>query len=237
MAGKRSSPRKRAISEVENVSPARKRVNIEAKSPKTAIRDASEALIEAIKQAEEVHLHLAKDGLITSQTKNPKGAARKGGKAIAAVPESGDFEFEKDDSSGLPYVYIVLEKSLLNSTEEVGDEVLKTFASLDDANNFVRNHCADNAERDDPDAIFDEAMSPDGRISWSYEDESGYGTQLRIEKCKVNRPGSVPARNWGRPIGEPCPEKEESEEESSSEDDEFRRYEKEIEFRTHRYRY
>ncbi|KAE9377720.1 hypothetical protein N431DRAFT_434865 [Stipitochalara longipes BDJ] len=232
MAGKRSSPRKRPLNEAENSSPARKRVNIEAKSPKTAIRDASEALIEAIKQAEEVHLHQARDILKLSQTRNSKEALRKDRKP---VPESAGFEFEKNKSSGLPYVYIVLEKSLVNSTEELGEEVLGTFTTLEDANN-LRNHCAENAERDDPDAIFEEAMSADGRISWSYEDESGDGTQLRIENCIVNAPGSVPAQDWGRPIGEPCPEKEDSGEESS-EDDEFRRYEQEIEFRTHRYRY
>ena len=53
----------------------------------------------------------------------------------------------------------------------------------------------------------------------------------------INGPGSVPIQDWGRPIGEPCPEKEESEEESSLEDDEFRQCKKEIEFRTHQYKY
>jgi hypothetical protein len=48
--------RKRPLSEVENTNsaPANKRQEIEPKSPKTAIRDASEALIEAIRKAEDV---------------------------------------------------------------------------------------------------------------------------------------------------------------------------------------
>ena len=105
MAGKRSSPRKRHLSEPEDETPAKKRVNIEAKSPKTAIRDASEALIEAIKQAEEAYIQSKKNDSKRSQKMDPKVGPRKGGKA---VPASGDFEFEKDKGSGLPYVYIVL---------------------------------------------------------------------------------------------------------------------------------
>jgi hypothetical protein len=100
MAGKESTSRKRSLHEVANESPARKRVNIEAKSPKTAIRDASEALIEAIKQAEEVHLHPAR--IV------PKAARGKGTKTDT---ESANFEFERDEPTGLPYIYIVMKKT------------------------------------------------------------------------------------------------------------------------------
>jgi hypothetical protein len=184
-------------------------------------------LIEAIKKAEEVHLHQAR--II------PKAARKRG---TETDTESANFEFKRDKPTGLPYIYIVMGKGLVDSIEEHWEDVLSTFVTLEDANNFVRNHCADNAERDDPDAIFGEGMSADGRISWCYEDENGNGTELRIEKCMINAPGSVPARDWSRPIGAPCPVKEDSEDEnecSSSGNDEYRGYEKEIEFRTHRY--
>jgi hypothetical protein len=124
-----------------------------------------------------------------------------------------------------------LEKSLMKS-EELSEDILSTFVTVQDANNFVRNYCADNAERDDPDALFSEDLSPDGRISWAYEDDQGYGTKIRIEKCVINAPGSVPAQDWGRPIGEPCPPKEDSEVESSSDYECSRRCEKDIGYRT-----
>jgi len=126
------------------------------------------------------------------------------------------FEFEKDKSTSLPYIYIVLEEIRDRRTEYHDFEILSTFASLEDANNCVRIRCADYAERDDPDALFTERMSPDGRISWSYEDEDQLERDVTIEKCLINVPGSVPAQNWGRPIGAPCPSLEDSEVESSS---------------------
>jgi hypothetical protein len=132
-------------------------------------------LIEAIKQAEEVHLHPAR--II------PKAARKRG---TETDTESANFEFEMDKPTGLPYIYIVMEKGLVDSIEEHWEDVLSTFVTLEDANNFVRNHCADNAERDDPDSIFGEGMSAVGRISWCYEDENGNGTELRIEKCIIN---------------------------------------------------
>jgi hypothetical protein len=101
MAGRRSSPRKRPISEAGDEAPARKRVNVEAKSPTTAIRVASGALIEAIKQAEEVYIHSTKNDPKSSQKINPKGGPKKDGKV---VPESADFEFERGKGSALPYV-------------------------------------------------------------------------------------------------------------------------------------
>jgi hypothetical protein len=60
IAENKSTSRKRPQHEVENESPARNRVNIEAKSQKTAIRDASEASIKAIKQAEK-SIYTSKD--------------------------------------------------------------------------------------------------------------------------------------------------------------------------------
>jgi hypothetical protein len=95
-------------------------------------------------------------------------------------------------------------------------EVLSTFARLEDANNFVLVRCADYAERDDPDVLFTETVSLDGRTSWMYEDEDELQTAFGIEKCLINAPGSVPAQDWGRPIGAPSPSLEDSEVESSS---------------------
>jgi hypothetical protein len=105
------------------------------------------------------------------------------------------FEFEKDEPIGLPYIYIVLEKTLTHSFQIIGEEVLSIFATLTDANNFVRNHCAENAERDESDADFTEEMSTDGRISWTYEDEQGNGIELRIDRSVINAPGSVPTKD------------------------------------------
>jgi hypothetical protein len=226
-----SASRKRPLSEVKNTNsaPASKRQEVEPKSPKTAIRVASEALIEAIRKAEEVHLHPAKSNPKSSPTKVSRHTQKQD---VKADSKTASWEFEKDKPTGLPYIYIVLEKSLIRSTEELGEDVFSTFVTLQDANNFVRNYCADNAERDDPDALFSEDLSPDGRISWTYEDEKGYGTEIRIEKCVINAPGSIPAQDWGRPIGAPCPPKEDSEVESSSDEEWNRRYEKDIGYRT-----
>lgn len=116
MGGKKSSSRKRPLAEVENKdpAPASKRHEIEPKSPKTAIRDASEALIEAIKKAEEVQLHLAaKDGLRRAPTKGPKRAPKQ---TIKPDPDV-NFNFEKDEPTGLPFVYIVMEKNVSNYTD------------------------------------------------------------------------------------------------------------------------
>jgi len=131
-----------------------------------------------------------------------------------------------------------MESCPIDGINENGEEILGTFVTLEDANNFVRNRCADKAVRDDPDAIFSEKMSADRRISWCYEDEDGYGTALRIDKRKMEASGSVPARDWGRPpIGGPCPKQEDSEDEnesSSSGMTNFAGLRNEIEFRSHR---
>lgn len=228
MAGRDVLSRKRPLSEDENTSTAvtRKRQEIEPKSPKTAIRDASEALIEAIKKAEEVHLSLKKSApesnaeanLMSVTTREPKVAQKKDPKANS---KGAKFVFEKDAPTGLPYVYIVIERVKVHSDEILYDEVQRVYCTLEDANNFVREYCSIHAERDDPDAIFEEEMSAEGRISWSYEDENEDVTELRIEKCVINAPGSVPAKDWGRPIGAPCPPKEDSED---SEEERYHHY-------------
>jgi hypothetical protein len=74
MARTKSLSQKRPLSEVENTNAARasKRANAEPKSPKTAIRDGTEALIEAIKAAEEVHFRLER----TASGITAKGSAK-----------------------------------------------------------------------------------------------------------------------------------------------------------------
>jgi hypothetical protein len=62
---------------------------------------------------------------------------------------------------------------------------------------------------------------------------NGDKTQLRIEKCLINAPGSVTAQDWSRPIGAPHPEKKDFEDEkgsSSSRHNELRWCWKEIRF-------
>jgi hypothetical protein len=210
--------RKRPLSEVENTNsaPANKRQEIEPKSPKTAIRDASEALIEAIRKAEDV--------LSRPTDSNPKSSSATvsngNKKQDVSADAAAGFEFEKDKPTGLPYIYLVLEKTLDRRANDSFTEVLSTFATLEDANNCVRIRCADYAERDDPDALFTEEMTLDGRISWTYEDDDEYEREVGVERFVINTPGSVPARDWGRPIGAPCPPKEDSDFESSSSYDE-----------------
>ena len=184
---------KRALSEVENVdvSPASKRQAIEPKSPKTATRDASEALIEAIKKAEEASLRAVK-----SATKRPKKLAVK-------IDKNTEWIFEKDWETGAPCIYMVFEKHI-GKHADLPNEILGTFCTLTDANNFSRSHCAIFAERDDPKANFCEVMNLEGCIWWEFEDEKGEGRKVRIERCQIRPPGSVPVEDWGRPIGEPC---------------------------------
>lgn len=74
-------------------------------------------------------------------------------------------------------------------------------------------------------------MGEDRRISFRYWNDKDDGVEVCIEKSVINAPDSEPVNNWGRPIGAPCPPKEDSEESSG---DEFRRYEKDIEYRTRR---
>jgi hypothetical protein len=83
--------RKRPLSEVENTNsaPVSKRQEVEPKSPKTAIRDASEALIEAIKQAEEVHLHPAKSNPKNSPTKVSRHTQKQDIKADSEIARLG----------------------------------------------------------------------------------------------------------------------------------------------------
>ncbi len=211
--------RKRPLSEVENTNsgPANKRQEIEPKSPKTAIRDASEALIEAIRKAEDVLSHPTESSPENSSATVSNGNKKQDVSADAAA----GFEFEKDKPTGLPYIYLVLEKTHDRRAIYGSDtEVLSTFATLEDANNCVRIRCADYAERDDPDAFFTEEMTLDGRISWTYEDDDEYERNVWVERFVINIPGSVPAQDWGRPIGAPCPPKEDSDFESSSSYDE-----------------
>jgi hypothetical protein len=211
--------RKRPLSEVENTksAPANKRQEIEPKSPKTAIRDASEALIEAIRKAEDVLSRPTESNPKTSSATVSNGNKKQDVSADAAA----GFEFQKDKPTGLPYIYLVLEKTHDRRAIYGSDtEVLSTFATPEDANNCVRIRCADYAERDDPDALFTEEMTLDGRISWTYEDDEEYERQVWVERFVINTPGSVPAQDWGRPIGAPCPPKEDSEFESSSSYDE-----------------
>jgi hypothetical protein len=140
--------RKRPLGEVGNTNsaPANKRQEIEPKSPKTAIRDASEALIEAIRKAEDIHSRPIKSTLKSSPATVSKGAKKQDVSADVAA----GFEFEKDKPTGLPYIYIVLEKIRLRSIEYHDFKVLSTFASLEDANKYVRIRCARYAKRDDP---------------------------------------------------------------------------------------
>ena len=210
--------RKRPLSEVENTNsgPANKRQEIELKSPKTAIRDASEALIEAIKKAEDIHSRPTKSNPKTFSATVSNGNKKQDVSADAAA----GFEFEKDKPTGLPYIYLAMERTIDWRTNDFDTEVLSTFATLEDANNHVRIRCADYAKRDDPDALFTEEMSLDGRISWPYEDDDQYEREVWVERFVINTPGSVPARDWGRPIGAPCPPKEDSDFESSSSCDE-----------------
>jgi hypothetical protein len=208
------APRKRPVSEVEDTkgAPPSKRVDVKSSS-----KASETALRRAVKQPRTATPKKNLQGDTKSEIKiKPKTGPKNLPKRVL---KAADFEFETDKPTGLPYIYIVLEKTLTNSTKELGEEVLSTFATLTDANNFVRNHCAENAERDDPYALFTEEMSTDGRISWTYEDENRCGTEVRIEKCVINAPGSVPVKDWGRPIGAPCPPEEDSEVESSSDDD------------------
>jgi hypothetical protein len=101
--------RKRPLSEVENTksAPANKRQEIEPKSPKTAIRDASEALIEAIRKAEDVLSRPTESNPKTSSATVSNGNKKQDVSADAAA----GFEFQKDKPTGLPYIYLVLEKT------------------------------------------------------------------------------------------------------------------------------
>lgn len=210
--------RKRPLSEVENTNsaPANKRQEIEPKSPKTTIRDASEALIEAIRKAEDIYSRPTKSNSKSSPATVSDGAKKQDVSADAAA----SFEFVKDKPTGLPYVYLAMEKTIDRRANDFDTEVLSTLATLEDANNYVRIRCADYAKRDDPDALFTEEMSHDGRISWTYEDDVQYEREAWVERFVINTPGSVPARDWGRPIGASCPPKQDSDFESSSSYDE-----------------
>ncbi len=130
------------------------------------------------------------------------------------------FEFEKDKPTGLPYVYLAMEKTIDRRANDFDSEVLSIFATLEDANNYVRIRCADYAKRDDPDALFTEEMSLDGRISWTYEDDDQYEREVWVERFVINTPRSVPARDWGRRLRAHCPPREDSDIESSSSYDE-----------------
>ncbi|PMD27180.1 hypothetical protein NA56DRAFT_743519 [Hyaloscypha hepaticicola] len=91
--------RKRPLSEVENTNsgPANKRQEIEPKSPKTAIRDASEALIEVIRKAEDIHSCPTKSNPKSSSVTVSNGNKKQDVSADAAA----GFEFEKDNPTGL----------------------------------------------------------------------------------------------------------------------------------------
>lgn len=250
MAKTQPASRKRPLDEVENESPGRKRVNIEQKSPKTAIRDASAALIIAIQKAEEVYQlppkTISKDDTKTDDEQikvEVKSGPSKGVKNTRKGPQKKDpksdsknpkFVLDRDEPTGLPYVYIVLEKTLQNVADILCVDILGTFATLTDANNFVRNHCMIAAERDHPDANFFERTTDDGRISWEYLDDGDEGVEVSIEKCVIKAAGSEPVNDWGRPIGAPCPSKENSEvdSEDSSEEHIYPAY---MEYQTRRY--
>jgi hypothetical protein len=66
-----------------------------------------------------------------------------------------------------------MESCPIDGINENGEEILGTFVILEDANNFVRNLCADKAVRDDPDAIFSEKMSAAMRMRMDMERRSG----------------------------------------------------------------
>jgi hypothetical protein len=104
-------------------------------------------------------------------------------------------------------------------------EIEGVFTTLEEANKCVRNHCYYYAERDDPDADFDEGMSADGGIWYDYKDDKGNGSEVKVLKKEVKGPGSEKVNNWGRDIGVPCPSRTDSEaEDSYDSEDSCRRY-------------
>lgn len=181
-----SASRKRALREVgdSNSIPPSKRQEIEPKSPKTATRDACEALIGAIKKAE--------DSIEASRAQDqaPKATPRKSAKASSA--KTIDFEFDKDKATGLPYIYIVVEKTSIDCGNDAEEAILSTFASLEGASNLAQSCSEKYSSQKGLDFTFSEDLSADGRISWQYEDENGFTIELRIEKCILNGRGSVP---------------------------------------------
>jgi hypothetical protein len=211
--------RKRPLSEVENINSApatsgRKSSLSRQKQPFETRLKLSLKLSERLK----ISIHVQpRANLKSSPATVSKGAKKQDVSADAAA----GFEFEKDKLTGQPYIYLVLEKTFDRRANDFNTEVLSTFATLEDANNCVRIRCTGHAERDDEDALFTEEMSLAGlRISWTYEDEDQYEREVWVERFVINTPGSVPARDWGRPIGAPCPPKEDSDSESSSSYDE-----------------
>ena len=201
-----SSKRTSSVAALGSISPAKKRIAV-PKSPKTVIQDASAALVDAIKNAEEDIAH-----------KQAQAAKQR---EIELRPETQEAERK---AASIPYVYLVQEMQFMNN-EMLDIEIEGVFTTLEEANKCVRNHCYYHAERDDPDADFDEGMSADGGIWYDYKDDKGNGSEVKVLKKEVKGLGSEKVNNWGRDIGVPCPPKTDSEaEDSYDSEDSCRRY-------------
>lgn len=111
-------------------------------------------------------------------------------------------------------VYAVKSTTVFENGGEYS-EIETLYLTLEGANNRVRNECHKLADRDDPEADFEEGREEDGRIWWKSFDECGYGWEFQIEIMQLNMPGSEPVMDWGRDIGEPCPSKEDSDADSN----------------------
>ena len=87
--------------------------------------------------------------------------------------------------------------------ESHSSDVLGIFVTLTDAKNFVRNHCASHAERDNPDATFVEGEES-GCIWYHWMNEEGTdGVSVSVSRHIVHGSGSVSVLDWGQDIGEP----------------------------------
>jgi hypothetical protein len=187
-----SSKRNGSVATLGPISPAKKRIAV-PKSPKTVIQDASAALVDAIKNAE-------KD-IADKQAQAAKQ------REIELRPETQE---ERRKAASISYVYLVQDMQFMDN-EMLDIEIQEVFTTLEEANKCVRNHCYYYAERDDPDADFDEGMSADGGIWYDYKDDEVNGSEVKVLKKEVKGPGSEEVNDWGRDIGVPCPPKTDSE--------------------------
>lgn len=203
------NPLKRTIDTTEDPIPLPmgKRHDVTTKSLKTTIQDASTALVEQITKAEE-----------------QLRALRREVANLKAVKEQ--MRVQGPEPSNMPpkRLFIVKETFYIDKTDEGPLTMVGCFATLEDANNRSRNHCADFAFRDDPKFDHYEEYTSEGTIYWENRNENGEGYKVEIEEADFVPAGEEPVKDWGRDIGVECPSASEEEEESDSEDSVKGRY-------------
>jgi hypothetical protein len=147
-----------------------------------------------------------------------------------SVPDSSLLEYERANGTMIPdaevrasptFVYIVTVQRIYNHELDETTRIEGVFATHEDANRRVRNHCLENSDCDDPETEIDEFYTEEGLLWYVWKDDTGYGYGAKVLKQGVQKEGEEPTQDWGRHIGEPlpCPESSEGGEDSDDSDD------------------